>query len=85
MSRIKKTDIQRQIDDQITIWGYERFHIEHRYNYYAIDEMDKPRPAMNPAIKCMVQDCRRTYRVGLSLKQAYEIVDALIQGATTMK
>lgn len=86
MARITKKQIARQIDEQKHVFGYERFHIEHRYDYYAIDELDAPRPANNVNLPgTTVQDHRRTYKVGLTLKQAYQLVEALIYGADTIK
>lgn len=84
MARTTRKQINRQIEDQKKIWGYERFHIEHRYDYYAIDELGPERPAINPYQQNqMVQDHRRTYKVGLTLKQAFELVESLIYGADT--
>lgn len=85
MARIKRSDIDSQIKRQVHIWGYERFHIEHRYDYYAIDEMELPHKVKQPSGKIIeVQDCIRTYKAAIPLKEAFNLVEALIDGAGTI-
>jgi len=85
MRRIKQIDIDNQIKIQVRVWGYERYHIGGRNGYYAIDEMGVPTHAPHPTDPYYtVPNTLRTYKAGITRKQAYELVNALIEGAQTV-
>lgn len=64
--RITKEMRQNQDDQQIEKWEFIKYHLTHRYDYYAIDEYRQD------------GKMKDTYKTKLSLKEGFNLVEALL-------
>jgi len=72
--RVNKSDIEEQEKRQIEKYGFIKWALSGRYGYYAVDEKPYPDTKEGRA-HCVV----RTYVSGLKKKDAYQLINALLE------